>query len=107
MAEKAAAETQTIAQVEEIMRMWHHRIERVAVLAARLGLQIDDGVIFTRLQQRSPSGVLVPMGWKLIASNGQRHATTPALANTADPDRALALIEAMINNKARANPFSH
>jgi len=97
---------QTIQQISEMMVMWHARLERIAILAARMGLSVDDGVIFTRHYEAAPGSLTVPTGWKLVTSNGTRMARTPRLARIEDPDEALAAITAMIE-RPTPSPLTH
>ena len=91
----------TIQQISEMMAAWHARFEKVAILAARMGLSVDDGVVFTRHLEAAPGMRPVPTGWKIITANGTRIARTPRLARITDPDKALEAIKTMIE---RPNP---
>jgi len=96
----------TIQQISEVMVEWHARFERVAVLAARMGLNVDDGVVFTRHHEAAPGSRPVPTGWKFITADGTRIARSPRLARIDKPDQALDTILAMAERPA-PSPITH
>ena len=96
-----------LQQISETLLAWHQHLERVAVVAAKLGLCIDDGVLFTRLHERAPTGGVIPTGWKLVARDGERLMRTPAFARLEDPKEALALLIQRVDNPTAPRPLLH
>lgn len=100
-----SATPNTVAAINAVMIAWHQRMERTAVLAARLGLSVDDGVIFTRHSESAPGHPAVPVGWRFTTATSSRVARNPTLARITDPDAALDAITAMVERTT--SPLAH